>query len=166
MSDRTPSCCKHRGVFFADGIQLCPRHQTPEQRHLVDELDRRAEPILGTKGWPYGPNIDVPTRERMLQWAEGHGVSLADTRCQGLHWLRVGRCGVSRCTRLGSWMDHVTRWKRNGKPALLVAQPYGLGREDLRDLDQLALDDDLYLFVGGRPWYGHGTVLVEVWNGE
>lgn len=161
-----PRCCEN-GLIHPDGRQVCHRHATPEQRALVAELDERAQQARVLNqfgGWPYGPNIDVASRQRLLDWAEREGVSLATTRCQGMHWLRTGRCNVHVCEPLGQWADHVTRWKRDGKPGLIVAQPYGLDGNDMIALGQLAADDDLHVSVDADSWYGHGTVMVEVWN--
>ncbi|MFE2617101.1 hypothetical protein ACFXA2_26250 [Micromonospora chalcea] len=163
----TPSCCKYRGLWYPDGRQLCYRHITPEQRGLLSDLDNQAAELgilTERSGWPYGPNIDVISRQRLIEWAGELGVSLASTRCQNLHWLQVGRCGVRYCEALPGWADHVTRWKRDGGPAVLVAQPYGLNAHDLADLDQVADDDRLHVEIVDEGWYGHGTTMVEVWN--
>ncbi|MEU8334724.1 hypothetical protein [Micromonospora tulbaghiae] len=165
MTD-TLSCCKERGRRYPDGRLLCHRHTSPDQRQLVDHLDEQAR-RLGLfdqyGGWPYGPNIDIAARQQLVDWATDLGVSRAETRCQNLHWLRVGRCGVRYYEALPRWADHVTRWKRDGPPALLVAQPYGLTDEDLADLEVLG-DEGLHVEIVGEGWYGHGTTMVQVWN--
>lgn len=160
-----PDCCKHRGIFYPDGERRCYRHSSAEDRALVSDLDDRAKPILGSQpAWPYGPNIDVESRRWLLTWAERAELKLANTRCQGLHWLRNGRCGVRLCNRLGHWMDHVTRWTRHGKPALIIAHPYGLNHDDMREFGELAASDEWNIHVSGNGWYRHGTVSVEVWR--
>ena len=135
---------------------------TPADRELVAALDKRA-PGVGIKpdAWPYGAGIDVRSRQRLLDWAENYGLRRSTSNCQALHWLQTGRCGVRLCNRLGSWMDHVTKWSRNGKPALILAQPYGLRAAKLRPL----LDDDsLHMLVHAQGWYGCGTVAIEIWR--
>ncbi|MER7331788.1 MULTISPECIES: hypothetical protein [unclassified Micromonospora] len=164
-SSTTPDCCQHDGLFYPDGGKRCFRHSSPEDRALVADLDARAAAgrTLGERGWPYGPNIDVQSRMEMLSWAEQYGLRRAETRCQNLHWLRKGRCGVQRCDPLGRWADHVTRWSRNGRPAVLVAQPYGLSNDQFAQVAALN-DEELQVAVDGTGWYGHGTTFVQVWR--
>ncbi|MEV4542275.1 hypothetical protein [Micromonospora echinaurantiaca] len=160
-----PSCCKHHGLFYPGRIRRCRRHATPEQQNLAADIDAHADElgVLNGEDWPYGPNIDVESRGRLLDWAEHHQLRLARTQCQGLHWLARGRCGVRVCNRLGHWMDHVTRWNRFGEPALILAQPYRLHGDDMVELGQLAADG-LHVWVHTHGWYGWGTVAVEVWD--
>lgn len=163
----TPECCNWRGMVYPDGGKRCQRHVTKADRELVAELDRRAKPILAGQDWPYGPNIDVRSRQRLVDWAEPIGLKRAKTSCQELHWLRKGRCGVVACTRMGRWMDHVTRWSLDGRPAVLVAQPYGLMNDDVAALGQVAGFDDLIVHIGHRGgWYGYGTTFIELWRAD
>lgn len=159
-----PECCTKRGWFLDDG-RRCHRHMTPADRTLVAELDKRA-PGVGIKpdAWPYGADIDVRSRRRLLDWAEHYELRRSKTTCGGVCWLHSGRCQRSDCwTGHSRWMDHVTRWSRNGKPALLLAQPYHLEVSQLRPL----LDDEaLKVLVSARGWYGWGTVAIEVWRRE
>ncbi len=166
--EQLPGCCTHHGLFYPGRDRRCRRHATPKQRALVTELDARANHlgVLNGGEWPYGPNIDVEARARLLDWADGYGLRLAKTSCQNLHWLARGRCGVRLCNRLGRWMDHVTRWNRGGEPALILAQPYGLSGEDVAEVGQLAADEGLHVSVDARGWYGWGTVAVEVWDAD
>ena len=85
--------------------------------------------------------------------------------CWGLHWLRTGRCTIAVCTQRGDahWQDHVTRWTRDGLPALMLAQPYGIGGKDLAQLAELDRDPAISVSVFTN-WYGSGTVSVEVWR--
>ncbi|GGM27890.1 hypothetical protein GCM10011608_10900 [Micromonospora sonchi] len=169
MTDREnlPRCCEYRGLFYPGHIKRCRQHATPEQRALAAETEDRAAAlgVLAGQGWPYGPNIDVESRLRLLDWADANGLRLANTRCQGLHWLTRGRCAVRICNRLGHWMDHVTRWNWGGRPALILAQPYHLTGDCEAQLGQLAADG-LRVSVGDDGWYGWGTVAVEVWDAD
>jgi hypothetical protein len=78
--------------------------------------------------------------ERRKQWAAKRGLRLAEPGPRQpwvcLHWIAHGRCDEEWC-REGRgdhhWMDHTTGWTKDGKPALLLCQPYHLGDHDFRD---------------------------------
>lgn len=169
--ERRRRCCHRftRGLIFADGYR-CPRHTTDADRALLDQLDGRGKARGVTPGrWPYGPNLDVPTRERMLDWAERHDLRLSTRGRRCLHWLRKGRCAVAECLDdflHRDWMDHVTTWTRHGRPAVLVAQPYHLRDDDAADLADLDDDPALHVQVSDESWYGHGTWFVGVWRAD
>jgi len=67
-------------------------------------------------------------------------------------------------TNAPSWYDHPTGWTYRGKPAVLVAQPYGLCSYDLEDLTTISRDPRLYVRIEGSGWYGRGTVFIEIWR--
>ncbi|MEV6927417.1 hypothetical protein AB0M46_23330 [Dactylosporangium sp. NPDC051485] len=157
-------CCTNTGLIYPDRGKRCDQHATAADRTLVADLAKKARPILGTQIWPYGADIDVAARQRLIAWAEEHNVKLAKTRCQGLHWLRTGRCGVSLCKRAGRWMDHVTSWTNHDGPALLLAQPYGLMPDDVIQLGGLATSGEFKVQIDGNGWYGYGSVAVELWR--
>lgn len=128
----------------------------------------RAIGIRDDESWPYGPNIDAQSRLECLCWAEAYKLKLSHvTPC--LHWLTKGRCGVAVCgqnqAKAGfEWVDHVTGWTRGGKPAVLVAHPYGLFAQDIAALSELTQAHGLWLFINGTGWYGHGTTFVQLWR--
>lgn len=63
------------------------------------------------------------------------------------------------------WWDHVTAWNYNGKPALLVSQPYQLySGKAFKELAMLANDPDLGVSVYGNSWYGNGTIYIEIYR--
>lgn len=158
-----PECCQSKGWDYPDGQKRCHRHATPDDRELVAQLDKRAAKIgIKPDDWPYGANIDVVARQNLLEWAEHYELRPSRTTCGGVCWLRSGRCQRSDChSGKPDWMDHLTWWTRRGKPALLLAQPYGLEASQLRPL----LDDDsLHVLVHARGWYGWGTVAIEIWR--
>jgi hypothetical protein len=171
-----PRCCDRHGLNWPDGPRHCVRHATEEERALLDELDERGRaagisvgkivPEPGNRiAWPYGPNVDVGTRIRMLDWAEEHGLRLAQPRHRCLNWIRKGRCNGSGC--YGSqprWMDHVTTWTRHGEPAVFVAQPYNLSEFDTEVLALLSEDPDLYVEIRGDAWYSEAAIFIGVWN--
>jgi hypothetical protein len=162
------ACCEYRGLFYAPNDRRCLRHSTPEERALVADLDRRAKPILGAHGWPYGANIDIQSRRSLVEWAGYHALKLSGTQCTALHWVLKGQCsGPPECgdvRQLGRWMDHFTYWSHLGKPALLLAQPYGIGSEGLLSLARVAAREELTVRIRAGHWYGHGTVGIEIWR--
>jgi hypothetical protein len=190
--------CDHTGctrtmslLIVAGGRRYCPRHLPDDDRALVADLDRRARGIgLRTTGddwpyidWPYGPNISLPVRLALIEWAEPLGLRYSPHgRC--LHWISRGRCAVQVC-RAGlesrRWMDHLTGWTRNRGAAVLVAHPYGVDGDALHDLRRVADDLNLDVWVGRHPvaeatptgspaapqhtgWYGYGTTFIEIWG--
>lgn len=177
MSTDRPRCCESWGLFYSPDRKVCGRHATPEEHALRSELDERA-PAIGIKSdadgllWPYGQNIDVETRARMLAWAEAHQLRLGNPGHRCLRWLRKGRCGgivrgdLCREVEGYRWMDHVTCWIRARKPAVLVSQPYGLGDISRSQLAELDADPALQVEISTDAWYGHGTTFVGVWRAE
>jgi hypothetical protein len=146
---------------------------------LNDALTARGRK-LGIEEWPYG--IDSLTaREKMIEWAERHDLRYAETigrQCP--HWLirNNSRNVARRFSKRGSFLhdntdhsecsklyhlDHVTAWLHNGKPEVVVSQPYNLEAYHLANLGALE-QLDLKVMVHGRGWYGHGTVCVEIWS--
>lgn len=124
--------------------------------------EARAVGITGSRGWPYGPNIDHQARRELVDWATQHRLRYSRTgRC--LDWLRTGRCPRDHIHSRGGWADHVTGWTRDGQPAVLVAQPYGISGDsltDLAELDRSGLD----VRINGTGWYGHGTTFITIWR--
>ncbi|WDH78236.1 hypothetical protein PTQ19_12015 [Microbacterium esteraromaticum] len=133
--------------------------------------------------WTYGPNIDLRARELMIEWATSHGLRIRrDTsmyrRC--LHWLSEGRCRyhcvvdgshiqsedphyVALAGGSTSWMDHVTAWTRDGEPAALVSQPYGLDDRSRQALAVLAEHPAFEVEVDDNGgWYSRSTGFVVV----
>lgn len=176
------ACCPERltGLRFPDGRVRCIGHATDTDLELVDALDTRAAGIglrrttgrspFSAYAWPYGPNVDVAARARMLDWAEGHRLRLAQRGHRCLRWLRTGRCrwcDAGDGAGLRPWLDHVTTWTRDGAPAVLVAQPYHLDGQDLEDLAVVTDDPALRLELAEHgSWYGHGTWYIGIWRAE
>lgn len=175
--DETPKCCSGwMGIRFPDGVERCFRHASADDRALVADLDRRGR-IIGLKKsadprwhsalqWLYGPNIDVGTRLRMVEWAEKNDLratKLGRHRC--LTWLRNGRCRV--CRIHPQWQDHVSAWTRFGQPACLLSQPYHLWPDDYAHLEALDADPELEVELKAEgSWYGYGTWHVAVWRAD
>jgi hypothetical protein len=82
-----------------------------------------------------------------------------------LDWLRTGRCPHHCACPIGGWLDHVTAWTRDKKPAVLVAQPYGLTGDRLAELAEIdRADNGLEVHIDGTGWYGHRTTFVGIWR--
>ena len=168
--------CSANTLLYPDGQRRCWRHATDADRALVTALDARADargipivedsPFLSplNRAWPYGPNVDVPARAAMLDWAEAYDLRLTDyDRC--LHWLRAGRCTADHCLdHVAGWRDHVTGWSGPGGVRVLVSQPYSLGSDDAATLAELGAEPGLTVQITGTGWYGHGTVFIAVWH--
>lgn len=180
-------CCKvgeGKGIVFDEqtGARTCTRHFTAEQQALVKELDERGAKIglkwdatLGTLNWPYGPNIDVPSRQAMVTWAEGLGLRrVAPQRLNCVCWPTSNRrsrcdCGLGE-TAYGKpdtiW-DHVTHWKTSsGERAVVVLQPYGVTDTGRAILDRWNTRDDVHVEIRDDAWYGSGTTFIGIWNAK
>lgn len=168
---------KVRDLILPDGRQCCALCTTEADDELLADIARRARSVgvRSESGWPYGPNVHVGMRLALLDWAEEHRLTLVPhphRRCPS--WLRTGGCRARRAcghheTRIDpGWTDHPSAWLRNGRPAVLVAQPYPYGIQG-PDVDELAaLDADPALRVEvsppGASWYGFDTWFVRVWR--
>jgi hypothetical protein len=167
-----PSCCERRGLNFDDGAQrACARHMTPEQSALVAELDQRARGVLTAPDhWPYGPNIDVETRRRMLDWADQYSLPHVDPSHICPRRLELGYCrkGWQCPDRVDGrgWSDHPTMWadRDSHKAVVIVGQPYGLGDDERAEAADVAARHGLRAEVRELgSWYGHGTSFVGLW---
>lgn len=140
-----------------------------------DPTPAEAKAIGITGGnWPYGPNVSAESRRALVDWARPLGLRISRTRSKCPHWLLGVPCPDRRrsgasCTQGNPslWVDHVTAWNRDGRPAVLVAQPYPAGNSDAgRDAIDASLDPVRALgctvTVGPTGWYGAGTVWVAI----
>jgi hypothetical protein len=99
------------------------------------------------------------------EWAQRYGLKRSYAHSDPVPWLLGLR--TTTYQRQPRWFDHGTRWTRNGRPCVLVGQPYGLTDEDVEELDRLHLDHALRIVVDVRPcWhYPGGTLGVVVSRG-
>lgn len=59
--------------------------------------------------------------------------------------------------------DHAQVWQKDGKPTLFTSEPYGLGREDLRDMLTFCDQNCLHLSISAwSPYFFGQTLLVSV----
>ncbi len=172
-------------IFDEHTRKSCPRHATPADHELVEALDKLAPSVglkrmAGPERWgrrfafPYGPNIDADMRLRLLAWAVPLHLRLSRVQHACVESVLEGRCRPSKCGRwrdglardgLDGWIDHVTLWTRDGRPAVLLAQPYHLSGRDLDLLQGLDVaNPSLAVEVRGSHWYGLGAYGVEIWN--
>ncbi|MGW6502947.1 hypothetical protein [Nonomuraea angiospora] len=133
------------------------------------EGDAKAAGITGYNHWPYGPNIDLTSRVRLVNWAKKHGLKVARHDAPlCLKWLENGRC--RGCDVKGPGhdefrLDHMSGWTRNGRPAVIINHPYFVTDRDFELLATAVRDHPgLRVSMPGFGWYGHATVQVEVWN--
>ena len=60
--------------------------------------------------------------------------------------------------------DHLSMWLRDGKPAVLVSQPYQASGKDLHALLSLCAEHDVYCMVSSHSWYyPSATLFIEMW---
>ena len=113
----------------------------------------------------------------VTEWAEDHGLKTSETGCCP-HWLtrKVSRRCSSQsvpCTHYESpgpdrgWLDHLTAWTKNGKPAILTSAPYDISEEDEQRLAWWRQHDSrLTVARGGEGWYGYGTTQIIMWRSD
>jgi hypothetical protein len=147
----------------------------------VTDINNRARAIgiQSEASWPYGPNSNADMRLALLGWAEHYKLRMSTGfsrhrwfTCYGYDQSRSGKnhdiygeTYNGLCCRR-RWFDHVTCWNRDGKPALILAQPYSLSDADTCDLRELRQAEyvTVRLDVG---WYAAGgcsTFAIEVWS--
>jgi hypothetical protein len=128
--------------------------------------------------WPPYGVLEPGGQEQMMGWAEANGLRYSREKC--IHWLMPRDTGDlarsytksgqesrdvhldGRCSRIYYGFDHVTSWTRQGRPAVLVSQPYDIESTELLRIWELKRDGFSVLFHQ-QGWYGHGTFTTEVW---
>jgi hypothetical protein len=128
------------------------------------------EDVIPNDNWPNGTSCDAEARRKLLEWARHKGLRYSN-RGHCLPWLAKGRCThpgyCDVAHRGGDWLDHITAWTRNGKPALLLSQPYGpLNNGHLQEILARAAEFGLAVKIHGDGWYGCGTTAIEFWQRE
>jgi hypothetical protein len=126
-----------------------------------------ARDVIPNNNWPGGchrAKEDAEAQRNLLTWARRNNLRYAEHgRC--LHWLAKGRCAADYCDLCYGrfdWLDHATGWTRDGKPYVLLGQPYSLSIEGLREIIACADQFNLNISINGRDWYGHGTIAIEL----
>ena len=181
---------RHLGSLYrSDGaegrIEFCYRcsdQQIRDRVAAVDQAARQMRIVAPTRhamygwedmSWPYGPNVDLDSREALVAWAGPLGLRESSTSRKCLHWLRGKHCPryspYGRCGGTVPGADHVSMWNHGpgANPAVLVSQPYGLSVENRAALAELAKEPDLVVEIdenGG--WYGMRTTWVAIWRAD
>lgn len=107
--------------------------------------------------------------ERKADWAAKHGLRESQSARPPLAWLR-GHQRPRRWEQIhewevaerGFWEDHVTLWLKDGKPFMVVSQPYHLTPEALAELGELTQEFDVSVDGAGSWHYPGHTILVEI----
>lgn len=121
-------------------------------RPRTDEGQRRAEDLSATE-------------RAKREWAAEHGLRESRSmRGDPVLWLLGRRTPPdhhhTHWPGQADWFDHGTRWLKDGRPHMLVGQPYQLEPEDLEELAALARDHDLDVWISTYPdWHYPGSVL-------
>jgi hypothetical protein len=175
----------YMGGLNEDRVEFCYRCSPPELRDRVAAVDQAARQMRivapnpnamygwEDMAWPYGPNIDLDSREALVAWAGPLGLRESSTSRKCLHWLRGRHCprnsSYGACGGTVPGADHVSTWNHGpgANPAVLVSQPYHLADEDRAELAELAKNPDLVVEIdedGG--WYGARTIWVAIWRAD
>lgn len=64
------------------------------------------------------------------------------------------------------WEDHTSLWLYEGKPAVYVAQPYGLEDDQFAKIEQVRKEHGLYVRMSANSWHYTGAIRIEVWASE
>ena len=117
--------------------------------------------------WPYGPNIDLNSRVRLVAWAKHRGLKVARrTAPMCLRWLEKGSC--RGCGHMSGHdvfrIDHMSGWTLDGVPAVIVNHPYHLGNDDIKRLAAVSENPALSVSSPGSGWYRASTIQIDVWN--
>lgn len=97
---------------------------------------------------------------RKREWIAREGVTESQSslaRNDPVAWLLGRKRTVERRPR---WFDHGTAWRREGKPYVVIGQPYELFGADLEELNNIEDNEDLHIAVLSHPsWHYPGQVL-------
>lgn len=154
--------CPPGPLGVAGGPTTCTRANPPT---FTRAQERRV--LRVADAWPYGPNVCGAARNALVDWALAHDLRLShSSRRDGLDWL-VGNAPRGRVARWwaidsrlhGNPLDHVTRWTRDGRPALLLAQPYTSPTPEWIAAAKATWPVRVQV-TDRAPWYGHGTYGV------
>ena len=140
---------------------------------FVSDKDRTPQYEAAVKALAGIPNPHLAFAEavsdiRLCEWVKAQGVTrakghiclakLAGRKCPNERWSPPWEDTDHRCLPKGS--DHTSMWSRNGKPFLIVTQPYGLNSECLESMLASAKELGLKLWINGRPsWHFPGATL-------
>lgn len=95
-------------------------------------------------------------------WAERHRLRKSQ-RWHVCPCQLIGGRTSPDCPDGGGWLDHVSLWNRDGKPAVFVSQPYGVTTRGLSVLLDWARAHDVHVNINSWSFYGHGSTQIELW---
>lgn len=166
------TCTSSYALNLPDYTRSCYRHAGEHWQRVWDATDARAESVLGKRGWPYGPNIDLGSRLRLVAWADEHQLKRSGITRDPAKAIMYGTGRKLKTHGFQNfsnpfWMDHVTLWNRDGKLACLLAQPYAESDrwdDELKSLVQAYPELELHMGGQGSGWYGSGAISIELWR--
>lgn len=160
-------------IYNAPDPIMSPEDREWERRLAEEEEEEAAEDRVPTRveaqvvgieyesDWPYGADDDYDMQERIIAWARAHHLRLEKGRVC-LDWLTTGSCPHGLHHKR-SWMDHITGWNRDDKPAVLLSQPYGVRGMAIKELAEIHANG-CPVVIDGTGWYGYGTTFVSIWR--
>jgi hypothetical protein len=104
-------------------------------------------------------------------FAESNKVTKASSKSFGcIHQLLKprSRCNGHKSGCLPPGCDHISTWKRDGKPVYFVYQPYGLTEKTVAQLVQFCAENGLHFDIDASlSWHYPGqTLRVTIWTEE
>ncbi len=104
------------------------------------------------------PHYETAVRN-LVHWADSNDIKPVRPRnaCAG-HWLKGKRCPhgfiIENCWPPG--YDHVSWWKKDGKPFAFVFHPYDMGWEKLSELVDWAREWGMVVNIDASSWHYPG----------
>lgn len=131
----------------------------------------------GELDWPYGPNINADSRERLLDWLDAedlHWTAEPKYHDNGgcLRWVQLGYCRRLNCQDRANtvhrfWVDHVSYWRSKDKRRwCMVSQPYMKVADAIEETRWIKGEPGVRVEVRDDSWYGYGTAFIAIWGGS
>lgn len=98
------------------------------------------------------------------KWAERRGLRESKRPC--IQRLIGNRCDYTDCRPSGYGLDHTVLFNLNGKPAVLVSEPYQLEDDDFMTLAGFCKQHNLTVLMTTKPWHDPACLHIEIWRPE
>ncbi len=139
------------------------KDRTPEYLQCVDLLYR----LQQERGDADRAAAEVLSPVAYESFQKRHKVKPSRSSCACPHWLirpRPAYCDFPCPEFKGLPWDHVDIWIRDGKPACITSQPYGIGGKAIAALERLRIEHNLEITIeAGGSWHFPGsTALVTI----